>query len=770
MKKVLICLLIVFLICGVSAEGEYIIRSPTTMTSHTEPSPYIAVASSEDVSGTTPAWKAFDADESVAERWQSQVGASPIWLRIDLGEANAFAAKNLTIHYDGAGTSRMAKFNFSGSNDNSTWTFIYNDTCQNADGNQTFNFTSNNDSYRFYKIDVITNYGATATSIDDAYIWGLNETIPENITILLSSPENATTTSETSIYFNATYNITGAYNWSNSTLYIWNSTGAIFNSTVVEIIGKTNATNVSVSNFTTGSYEWNVYACYENSTWFNCSWAGNRTFDIGLSLTSHNYNSNTYETQNETFMATFGIVGDAEVSQIKLYYNGTNYTITNMTQDGNTITINREIDIPLIIDGISQNNSFYYLFTYTNEESSVQTLGPYYQNVSRIVLVECGGNYTAKGLNITIWDEINKTQINAGTYPVTFRTSFNYWLGTGSVYKNYSFETLNNNTNSNYNFCIFPNLTYYVNMDSVFSATSYAENNYYLNNATITNLTSDLLLYLINSSLATKFYITVLKEVSPFATATVSISKFFIGEGIYKNVGVKVTDDEGKFFANLDIDDDYSFSIVKDGAAYGPILKQATCASSPCEITLQIEDEQGNVWNGYYSYLSNSTITSLDFDKDTEIVNYAFFDITGLANYFRLVIKKVMLNSTEEIICNEYSYSSSGSLTCNMSGYGGDFIAEGYVSRSPELLDKIISFNMGNDLDGLGIFAILFCVGFIITSCFLGAAISRGNPQTVIFFFGISVLLLKISGIMFFSWIIISLIELGVIFLIWLMK
>jgi len=52
----------------------------------------------------------------------------------------------------------------------------------------------------------------------------------------------------------------------NATYYIWDSTGTVFNNSVIVLItGSSNSTDRYIDNFTLGSYEWNSYACHGNA-------------------------------------------------------------------------------------------------------------------------------------------------------------------------------------------------------------------------------------------------------------------------------------------------------------------------------------------------------------------------------------------------------------------------------------------------------------------------------------------------------------------------
>jgi hypothetical protein len=44
------------------------------------------------------------------------------------------------------------------------------------------------------------------------------------------------------------------------------------------------------------------------------------------------------------------------------------------------------------------------------------------------------------------------------------------------------------------------------------------------------------------------------------------------------------------------------------------------------------------------------------------------------------------MNETGTIICDSSLYSTLGTITCDLTGQTGQFVAKGYVARSPEML------------------------------------------------------------------------------------
>ena len=128
-----------------------------------------------------------------------------------------------------------------------------------------------------------------------------------------------------------------------------------------------------------GNYIWNVYACYSNATYSNCSSATNNySFSVGMSVINATYNSSTFPTARETFLLQ-GIKNIITPSiNASLVYNGTSYPSTVIIS-GQNVNITNSIDIPSSSFG---NVSFYWIITSFGTLGSItQNSTTYYQTV-----------------------------------------------------------------------------------------------------------------------------------------------------------------------------------------------------------------------------------------------------------------------------------------------------------------------------------------------------------------------------------------------------
>lgn len=573
-----------------------------------------------------------------------------------------------------------------------------------------------------------------------------------NINVSLISPNNSQVLIDSGTNFTGNFNITGTntfnYSWANATYYVWNSSNYVVNTTFVSLIGNNTNYTQFIDDFVLGDYYWNIRAYYFNNTYSNFTSAPkNYTFSLGATISNQLYNNLTYETSSELFSIDVNLLTGSQVALAKLVYNNTIYTISNIAQNGDMIKLTKIIDIPLNSNISNQTNTFYWQFVYNG--GAVQTLPSNTQIVNSIQLINCNTTYSTQSLNFTFFDEKNQTYLDATSNPTSILLNFKYWLGEGSIKKLYTFQQLNSLNNS-FRFCLYPNSTLYTDMDmQYYTASGYAERNYYLRNYSINNISNDILLYGILTTEATKFSTIVKSSSDAFTNAVVSISKYFVGLGTYKVIMIGLTDDKGQFSANLDLDQNYNFSVVREGVDYGSYQKQATCAVAPCEINIQLSSEIIDILDPWNNYIAQNVNYSLTYNDTSKIVTLVFLDKLGTAQYWRLYVHKSNLNNdTITSICDEKSYSVAGTLTCNVSAYGGDIKADVFISRSPEKLVTFINFLNENYSDVLGASGILASIIIILVVVLSGIR----NPVNALILVPFAMVILKFIHFLPLSW------------------
>jgi len=118
---------------------------------------------------------------------------------------------------------------------------------------------------------------------------------------------------------------------------------------------------------------------------------------------------------------------------------------------------------------------------------------------------------------------------------------------------------------------------------------------------------------------------------------------------------------------------------MKDGVVLLETTPQKVVGKDvPYTLTFTVGDALVYPWSAFET--SPNIVSSLTYNKTSKIVTFSYVDTTGSTTLGRLlVIKQSNSNSTYNVICNTTSTQSSATITCNMTGYDGTYIAYGYI-------------------------------------------------------------------------------------------
>lgn len=580
----------------------------------------------------------------------------------------------------------------------------------------------------------ISKWGCQACDSDGDCGFSLNRTLIIDTTyplVNLISGNGTQNYGTLAVNHSISYNITDTnlfscwinYNGVNMTIPCTN--GAINTTSLALQLNLYNATiyvNDTAGNINSSFFTWN-YLTFEN----------NRTFD-----------ATAYETDSHTFILNLSYNASLFSPRVTLEYAGTNYSTTNVGS-GNEGLFMTTLSTPII--STSSNKTFYWNIGTIYSNSTTPSSN---QSLDFIKFQLCNNTYNVSALNFTFRDEQTGALINATTNATNMLVSFRYWLGDGTSYRNYSYQTLSNTTSNTYSFCLYPlDKTLKIDMDMEYSATDYAERIYAFRNYSVNNQTQNISLYVLLSSEATKFTIILKKGTDYFSEALVDVYKYFVGEGIYKKVMSGVTNDAGSFIGYLGLDQTYKFIPTKEGVIYSESIKQASCSASPCEIEIQVEEVILDPYSDFYEYFAQNIEYDLDYNLTSKLVTLTFLDTLGTAQYWRLwVYQSNYANDTLITICDEKSYSVSGTLNCNFTGYRGDIITKVYISRSPEKLVEIITFLNQTASDILGLTGILASIILIVVITLTGTR----NPIVALLLLPFSLIALKFIGLLPLDW------------------
>ena len=497
--------------------------------------------------------------------------------------------------------------------------------------------------------------------------------------INLISPINGIRIGTTQTNLSANYS-SGLYNFTNTTYYIWHDNGTLFNSSTFSLTSNTTNSSMNFSGFLFDDYIWNVRACVGNGASENCSMAtSNYTFQISpFSVNNISYPLTSLETSTQVFHINISAISGISSVTGKFWINGASRT-ANVT-DG-TAGIYKSYDtIDMPLNNATSNMTFFWQFDFTFSDSSTlqQNSSSYSTQVNRTIFQICNTTYPYLFVNFT-------TKSATNPFPLvntTFKTAWNYWVGSGLVKRAYTHEDMNENLSS-FAYCGSPNVTFYTNAHIEYDASAYALNSYFLNNASLTNTTNNISLYLLNNSLAT---VTVLKVVDngqhPMEDVEIQILFYDVGTGTYYAVGIASTDFLGQDIVYLNwYDSLYKFILTKNGVV---IKSTNTTKISESPVLFEIKDESGFVFDKFADFQYN-----LYFNDVTNNFVLTFTKPSGEVDEGCLrVVKRSASNDTQVcLICEE---SSSATLYCDISSAGnGTFVAAFYATGSLFYIDWI---------------------------------------------------------------------------------
>lgn len=587
-----------------------------------------------------------------------------------------------------------------------TTIFVYNST------DLVYNFTNSS--------GIAGNYTINITLFDGDYFWNVTaydgsdveyssstRTFTINLvkpTVTLWLPANATESNRED--WDLISNLTvGNYTINNATTYLWFSNGTLFNSITNATISGTSDVilNETLEDLPFGfTYLWNVQINYENPTLstFGSVFANNNfTFTrLPFEVTGENFNTTSFETDSQTFFINVSTINDILSTSINLNYDGNIYfTETNCV--AGFCGLEQTIDIPLITDGnTTQNKTFFWELTLFGLDGSVFNFNTSsnQQNITRIFLSSGVASATNKSLNFTTWRESNRTDLR----PMSFQSTFNFWLGSGSVKRTNSFNVA---SADNVNLTINPtNRTFFINAFIEYDAVgehneTYRKRNYHLQGASITNTTQNIRLFLLEESDSTSFIQRVV-DTSQIAQIGVLIlqQRYYPEDDTFETVSITKTNNEGQSvgFYKTEIPD-YRHTITRNGTVLkvterGKIFPE----SSPFILIFTLGEILENPWTPFEPI--PNIVSSLTFNQTTGIVKYEWIDSTGALSIANLTVNQVRPNQSNVNVCSISSTLTAGILTCNVSGLEGTFLASGYIGRSPSVLDKLITFTISS--------------------------------------------------------------------------
>lgn len=369
-----------------------------------------------------------------------------------------------------------------------------------------------------------------------------------------------------------------------------------------------------------------------------------------------NYSASTYETSNENISLDVNY-NAALYSDItgSLVYNGTAYTSTRSLLTNQAIfTTNK--DIETVTSPTTKN--VYWNISLTNSSGVFSFIFPFTQTINPIQFGICNSTLNVQYINFTFKDESNSNNINAAV-------DLSTWLySLGTTQKSYTFT--NTTSNSNYAFCLIPSsLPLSTTVTFKYSNTSYPQRTFYLS-STLSNSTTNRVLYLLSSSSGIYSSIQVLTTYgTAIQGATVLLEREISGSFVTIEQGTSDSSGLVTFWVNPNYD--YRITTTKTGYSSSIV----SIRPSQSTYTVMLGDSSANYTYNLEGIEFITTPSEYFFLKKN--TDYDFqFNIT--AKKGNLVRYKIELRTQNGTILNFLEgtnpYGSNLSLTQNTLEYG----------------------------------------------------------------------------------------------------
>lgn len=552
----------------------------------------------------------------------------------------------------------------------------------------TLNVTNSTGSvwYTNYTSVLSPSYNTTwvTTSLNDGYYsiacfgignGGVNDLATENIAIDTKSPTITqaiiANKSTISLPVNVTLNYTVTDLVNVSTCW-YNTTES---ATIINISCNKTA-NVS---FSTGGTKTIWY--YVNDTYGHRN-NSNVSFFINLYTSNISYSNFAVEGENTTLQ--FNVTANnINTITANLTYNNTVYTLTG-TNNGTLAVFTKNITAPYV--DVNTNISFNITYVMNGELLYSSTYGQFVYNMPPLNI--SAGLCT--GTPIYYFDF--KDEENLTTIPGELEYNFYYGLSNGTLVNTFGKIT----STTNFSICINSTLSssFVLGSGEIFyRSTGYVDRRFYFyTNTNLTNVTgaTNITLYDLISSAQTSFKLEIEDtSLNPYENIYTSILRWYPNLNQYKIIDMGKTDEQGSTVTHIKIEDiDYRIgAYYRNGTLiYLAAPVRMVCLSTPCTYTLKISptDEDYTSFLGVtYTFAFNETLniwtfTFSDSSLETSLMNMTIFKDTGTDSI---------------IICDDFISGSTGTLTCNTTGYSGTLRAEVYRESSPPVIiaQKVVS-------------------------------------------------------------------------------
>ena len=618
---------------------------------------------------------------------------SPKSLEFSANASDDVEVSNITLFLNGT-----ANFTQTGTNNNLT----FNKTLSLSDGTWTYYYNASDDG------------GSTAVSITQTiFIDSINPIV--SIAYPPSQLEFAKVGDSLGLNFTAQDENLGScwynYNGANTTLTCGNNATLTTNAV--------NFTAIVYANDTLGSLG------SDTQTW---------AFSL-LEVNASMYTDNVLEGSTNEFSANISYLSSNFSNiQASLFYNNTEYTSTQ-SLGTNSIVFSRNVSAVLVT--AKNNVSFYWEVRLTNSTGIFPfnlTIGN--QTVNNVNIDTCGA-FSILFINYSLVDEGTQIPLNA----TLFNTSIQYALQMYPVGSSNAVVNISGNFSKNNNgqICLENDLgtsTYRIDLATSYGGSLYSNEDYYIQNATISNssLPQQIVLYDLLTTDTTDFLINF-KDTSYLLVddALIHIQRRYLSQNVFRTVEIQKTDPNGNAIGHFDTDGVvYSILVTKFGEVLGTFTNLAVICQDAiigdCDLNLKASatinplDNLEDIGNITYSMVFDSTARTIttnfiSTDGSTKTVNISTFKFDRFGN---------------DSVCSQQITSASSTLICTIpSSYGNSTVTSELFVEGNQIVQKVFTIQtdvfaeFGYDMGALTIILML-TLPFMAISSTIGFLVSIG--------------------------------------------
>jgi len=573
----------------------------------------------------------------------------------------------------------------------------------------------------------------SSLTIDNVYIDG------QIFTSSLDVPANNQQTISSNINFSST-SFSSNINKTNSTIFIYNSTG-LFNRTTINVKGfDTNYSNFSIqlpNNLQT--YLWNVQWCGQNNTGAHICIMEQNNNTLFNALFDEEFELSLIEGQSTGVNLNITIDGINQNILSLLYWNNTQTIPVKTIINSSRVRFTSNFVVPIGTGNSTGRNIIHYWRFYLPDGSLNSTTSPQQQTVYSLGFDNCT-SFSSLLLNYTMYDEDAITLINGTSQNGSIQITL-----TATSLANQNQQTNFSRTYSvtnNARVCVSSVASgFRIDAQAQYTANNYVVEFHNIQNATLSasNFPQHIGLYPLLSARSQEFLVTFKdSSFSPLADALITVTRKYIGEGLFRTVEAPLTNNDGQALVHLVLGDVlYTIIVSKNGRVLGTFDNiVAFCnnvATGDCTINLN-QLATGTSARNFQTFRNVSY--NMVFNKTARTVTTTFVNLDSSNSLFNLTAI-LFDNRGNTTACSQTVTTSSGSLICTIpSSIGNSTIRSVFYKDGQLIAQAFYSLTDSSDT-GFGYTGILMMAIMYITIPLMmitsGAGIVVGAIMGLIF-------------------------------------